>query len=88
MLEQREQELRKQYPAMFSHPQLKEGEVCLGIYLCDVAALNTRSYQVAGLTSARLGEGVINPSDGFQYDPIFASLREYLEVSHKHEQTQ
>jgi len=71
-----EAELRKKWPAMFDHTQLKEGEVCVDIWRAEVAHVDMPLYK-PDLPSLRLGELVHH--EGLQQYPVLVNLREYLE---------
>lgn len=88
----REQELREQYPAMFSHPECQAGEVWTGDQVVDVVDINAYLYKQSGLLSARVGNAKLlkskfSYSSGgrkheeeryLQHHGIFVNLREYI----------
>jgi len=87
----RAQELREQYPAMFSHPECQLGEVWVGDVLVDIVPIQVSRYKKGGLSSARVGkafqkaielEGKTGRKEAtiLQHHGIFANLREYLSV--------
>ncbi len=79
----RAREMREEWPDMFTHPELKEGEVCIndGV-VCDAATAQAAVYRSIGLTSARLGKAFLGKLKGseqdFQFYPIFADLNELI----------
>jgi hypothetical protein len=83
-IDQRIQELRDQYPAMFSHPELKPGEICLGHQPHEFLALNIPGYRNKGLVSVRIsdtstpGQGIFGW--GVEHFAIFADAQEYVKV--------
>jgi hypothetical protein len=91
-LVKREQELREQYPAMFSHPECRSGEVWIGDQLCDVAVINVHIYKTLGMSSARADSkkpvmGKLKGHDEeFEFWPIFVNLREFILAEEAHKQ--
>lgn len=88
----REQELREQYPAMFSHPECRPGEIWAGDCIVDVVHINAGLYREAGLLSARVGDAKLikrktmvyvgnrgrEEEHEFQHNGIFVNIREYI----------
>jgi hypothetical protein len=86
----REEELREQYPHMFSHPELRAGEIYYAEQPVDFAIFNVQLHQNAGLRSARLGEGFLKDFQSLgeiTHHPFFANLREYLECEIRHQES-
>lgn len=76
-------EVEKQYPSMFSHPEAKPDEICVGDQIWEAASLNASAFERKGFTSVRLGEGSLKPVKGdektkLHYLPIFVSREEYM----------
>jgi hypothetical protein len=86
----RERELREQYPAMFDNPELQPGEIVLREIIVDAVGIQVGLYHNAGLKSARpankpkMGTTRQFPDHEFAFYPIFANLREYLELEAQH----
>ncbi len=56
-VEKRVQELRKKDPLMFSHPELKPNEVCLGFVGPEIIHHDLAHWHSIGVPSARRSEG-------------------------------
>lgn len=85
------EQMRKNYPAMFSHKNAKPNEVCIDIQPIDFAIMNTPLYREQGLSSVRMDDkaefrpvqGIDGPID---HRAIFADLNECILLQHKLEQ--
>jgi hypothetical protein len=82
-----EENLRKQYPQMFEHLELRPGEVWLGSEVVDVVYLNAEIYRRNGTPSARVGNPYFDKLKGlygeFEFHPIFVKLSEFIAVHKK-----
>lgn len=89
ILVEREEEWKRDYPTMFSHPERREGEIFIGLYMCDAAGAAVMAHHGAGLTTSRLAEVVEYPTPtSFAHYPIFANFRQYVTLDEKHKLSQ
>ena len=88
LLEQRERELRNEYPDMFDTPDLEIDEVCLGVIMVDAAEIQASLYNSKGLKTARVGVTDLFPNEsGITYRAIIVKLKEYLELDERYRQS-
>ncbi len=100
LLAQKEKELREKYPAMFSHPELRAGEVQIEDALYELSGHRRQTLKNIGFQSARFGSShvekvailIVNndssltpTSTNLSFFPIFVSLEEYFKVVEAHE---
>lgn len=90
-IEQKEKEMRKENPEMFTHPDLQPGEVWLGDHLCDIVPIHVDTYKENGMPSARRGdkpvEGKLKRTKGtFDFYPIFVNLQELIVAEDEYKQ--
>src|SRR3989338_10301692 len=58
--QQRESEMREQYPHMFTHPGLRPGEVWIGDQAYEFAMINSHMHRTkSGMPSTRLVEETV-----------------------------
>ena len=86
----REQELRERYPAIFTHPELLPGEVCVGNDVGEFLELQLDMYHKNGMPSARIGnKPAVNTldSDDKMYQlfcrPLFVKLTELISAEER-----
>ena len=79
-IEAEEKRWRNEYPEMFTHPELKEGEVWVGDVLSDLLLAQVHSYRSNGVPTARCGKPFLKLRQGHQetYNPIFMNLHELI----------
>ena len=69
--------LRNKYPEMFSHLNLRPGEILMEWVLADVIALALHSYAHKGLSTIRCGFTIMKDN---RYRPFFVNAEEYVWV--------
>ena len=93
---ERIEKLKQDYPAMFSHAELRPDEVCIGEIIIDVVGLNVGTLKANGLPSARRSETPVlktvkvwtlrNGRDeeialpNIQFYPVFVDVYEYFQA--------
>ena len=91
-IDKRIKELRAQAPSMFSRPELREGEICIGHWTIESAIMAASIHKEAGMLSARVSISAIpgtlgvhsggerNIRVGFHH--VFVSQREFVLAEH------
>ncbi len=91
-IEARIAELKAKYPASFSHPKAKPGEICVGVTATTLWGLNFRQAGIKSLRGEHVGdtaEVTVSSREGERRTErvsaitMFVNLRELVENEHK-----
>ncbi|HSS98318.1 MAG TPA: hypothetical protein VLK33_14865 [Terriglobales bacterium] len=86
----REQQMRKEHPEKFKHPELRPDEIWYCSKLIDCIGYDLDVYHQNGAPSARTGKAFMHrpkPSEPeFPYCPVFMKVRELILAEEKRQQ--